>query len=82
MASKLYEHRKKGGYKYSFLKQYLGAVKHIVGIDDEVVSVADLLDSSEMARAAQIVANSFYEKMDDVTAHCPGLNCFTFRQAP
>lgn len=59
---------KKGGYKYSFLKQYLGTVKHIVGIDDEVVSVADLLDSSEMARAAQIVADSFYEKMDDVTA--------------
>lgn len=29
---------KKGGYKYSFLKQYLGAVRHITGIDDEVVN--------------------------------------------
>lgn len=58
---------KKGGYKYSFLKQYLGAVKHITGTNDKVVSVTDLLDSSEMARAAQIVMNSFYEKMDAVT---------------
>lgn len=58
---------KKGGYKYSFLKQYLGAVKHITGTNDEVVSVTDLLDSSEMASAAQIVANSFYEKMNAVT---------------
>lgn len=58
---------KKDGYKYSFLKQYLGAIKHITGTNDEVVNVKDLLDSSEMARAAQIVVNSFYEKMDDVT---------------
>lgn len=59
---------KKGGYKYSFLKQYLGAVKHITGMnDDEVVSVTELLDSSEMARAAQIVMESFLEKMDAVT---------------
>lgn len=58
---------KKGGYKYSFLKQYLGAVKHITGTNDEVVSMTDLLDSSEMARAAQIVRNSFHEKMNAVT---------------
>lgn len=57
---------KKVGYKYSFLKQYLGAVKHITGTNDGVVSVTDLLDSSEMARAAQIVVNSFHEKMDAV----------------
>jgi len=58
---------KKGSYKYSFLKQYLGAVKHITGTNDEVVSVTDLLNSSEMARTAQIIMNSFYEKMDDIT---------------
>lgn len=60
---------KKGGYKYSFLKQYLGAIKHITGTNDEVVSVTDLLDSSEMAKAAQIVMNSFHKKMEDTTAH-------------
>ena len=59
---------KKGSYKYSFLKQYLGAVKHITGTNDEVVNVTDLLDSSEMARAAQVVMNSFHEKMEDVNA--------------
>lgn len=59
---------KKGGYQYSFLKQYLGAIKHITGKNDKVVSVTDLLDSSEMAKAAQIVMNSFQEKMEDVTA--------------
>ncbi len=58
----------KSGYKYSFLKQYLGAVRHITGINDEVVNVKDLLDSSDMARAAQVVMNSFCEKMDDVQA--------------
>lgn len=56
-----------GSYQYSFIKQYLGAVRQAAGTDDRGISVKDLLDSSDMARAAQIVANSFQEKMDDVT---------------
>jgi len=57
------------GYQYSFLKQYLGAVRHITDTDDGGmdVGVKDLLDTSDMAKAAQLVAKGFYEKMDDVT---------------
>lgn len=58
----------KDGYRYAFLKQYLGTVNQITGIEDEVVSVKDLLDNSDMARAAQAVMNSFLAKMDDVKA--------------
>lgn len=58
----------KDGYRYSFLKQYLGAVKNMTGADDEMVNVKDLLDSADMVKAAEIVANSFYKKMDDVQA--------------
>ncbi len=58
----------KRGYKYSFLKQYLGAVRQITDTNDEVISVKDLLDSSDMLKAAQLVADSFYEKIDDITA--------------
>jgi len=54
------------GYRYAFLKQYLGAVRDITGVIDGMVSVKDLLDSSDMAKAAEAVVNSFYEKMDDV----------------
>lgn len=56
----------KSGYKYSFIKQYLGAVKQICKVNDGVISVTDLLNSSEMARAALIVMDSFYDKMDEV----------------
>lgn len=56
------------GYQYAFLKQYLGAVFQAAGIDNEGIDVKDLLDSSDMAQAAQIIARSFREKMDDVTA--------------
>lgn len=56
-----------GGYKHSFLKQYLGAVRQAAGMDDGGIDVKDLLNSSDMARAAQIVARSFLEKMDEVT---------------
>lgn len=56
----------KDGYRYSFLKQYLGTVNQITGIRDEAVSVKDLLNSSDMARAAQVVRNSFLAKMNDV----------------
>ena len=58
----------KEGYKYSFLKQYLGAVKDITGVSDEMVNVKDLIDSADMAKAAEVVVNSFYEKMEDVQA--------------
>lgn len=56
----------KDGYRYSFLKQYLGAIKEITGENDAMTNVMDLLDSSEMAKAAEIVANSFYEKMEEI----------------
>lgn len=56
------------GYQYAFLKQYLGAVFQAAGIGNEGIDVKDLLDSSDMAQAAQIIARSFREKMDDVTA--------------
>lgn len=56
------------GYKYSFLKQYLGAVRQITDTNDEEINVKDLLNSSDMVKAAQLVADSFYEKMDDITA--------------
>lgn len=56
-----------GGYEHSFLKQYLGAVRQAAGMDDEEFDVKDLLDSSDMARAAQTVARSFHEKMGEVT---------------
>lgn len=58
----------KDGYRYSFLKQYLGAVKNMTGANDEMVNVKDLLDSADMVKAAEIVADSFYEKMYDVQA--------------
>lgn len=57
-----------GSYPHAFLKQYLGAVRCICGMDDGEAGVKDLLNSSKMARAAQLVADSFYEKMDEVTA--------------
>lgn len=56
-----------GGYKHSFLQQYLGAVCQAAGMEEEGTGVKDLLNSSEMARAAQTVANSFHEKMNDMT---------------
>lgn len=56
------------GYQYAFLKQYLGAVFQAAGIGNEGIDVKDLLDSSDMAQAAQIIARSFREKIDDVTA--------------
>ena len=57
----------KYGYQYSFLKQYLGAVRQITGTNDEVISVKDLLNSSDMIKAAQLIADSLSEKMDDIT---------------
>jgi len=57
-----------GGYKYSFLKQYLGAVRHITGINDEVINVKDLLNNSDMLKAARLVADSLEEKLDDIQA--------------
>ena len=57
----------KDSYPYSFLQQYLGAVRQAAGMDGEGAGVKDLLDSSDMARAAQAVANSFHEKMNDMT---------------
>lgn len=54
------------GYKYSFLKQYLGAVRHIADTNDEVIGVKDFLNNSAMAKAAKLVTDSFYEKMNDI----------------
>lgn len=55
------------GYRHAFIKQYLGAVRQAAGIDSEGIDVKDLLNSSDMARAAEIVARSFREKMEDIT---------------
>lgn len=57
----------KDSYPYSFLQQYLGAVRQAAGMDGEGAGVKELLDSSDMARAAQAVANGFHEKMNDMT---------------
>ena len=54
------------GWQYSFLKQYLGAVRQITGTGDEEVHVVDLINSSDMARAARLVKSSFDEKMNEV----------------
>lgn len=56
----------KDGYKYSFLKQYLGAVKHITGVDKEENNVEDLIADQEMGKAALIVRDSFHKKMQHV----------------
>lgn len=60
------EETKPGDYRHSFLKQYLGAVRHMCKTDCGEADVKDLIVSSEMAAAAQTVAESFYEKMDEV----------------
>jgi len=57
----------KGGYRYSFLKQYDAAVRHMVGWDDEAMNVKDLLTSTDMAKAALLIKDSFNKKMEEVT---------------
>lgn len=57
----------KDGYRYSFLKQYDAAVRHMTGLDSEVMNVKDLLASTDMAKAALLIKDSFTEKMEDVT---------------
>lgn len=54
------------GWQYSFLKQYLGTVRQITGMGGAGVSVADLINSSDMARAALLVMDSFEEKINEV----------------
>lgn len=56
----------KGCYKYSFLKQYYAAVRHMTGLDGEVMNMKDLLTSTDMAKAALHIMDSFYEKMEEV----------------
>lgn len=56
----------KDGYKYSFLKQYLGAVKHITGVDKEENSVEDLITDQEMGKAALLIVDGFHKKMQHV----------------
>ncbi len=53
----------RGGYKYSFLKQYLGAVRHMTGLDWEEISVEDLITEAGMGKAAMVVIDSFHKKM-------------------
>lgn len=57
----------KDGYRYSFLKQYDAAVRHMTGLDSEVMDVKDLLTSTDMAKAALLIKDSFTKKMEEVT---------------
>lgn len=57
----------KDGYRYSFLKQYDAAVRHMTGLDSEVMNVKDLLASTDMAKAALLIKDSFAKKMEEVT---------------
>lgn len=57
----------KGGYRYSFLKQYYAAVGHMSGMDGDAMDVKDLLSSSDMAKAALVIMDSFYKKIEEVT---------------
>lgn len=55
----------KGSYRYSFLKQYDAAVRHMAGLDDGVMNVKDLLVSTDMAKAALLIIDSFDRKMEE-----------------
>lgn len=57
----------KGSYRYSFLKQYDAAVRHMIGLDSGVMNVKDLLKSTDMAKAALLIMDSFTKKMEEVT---------------
>lgn len=57
---------KENGYQYSFLKQYLGAIQQITNTNDGGTHVKDLLNDSAMLKAAQLIADSFYEKMYEI----------------
>ena len=56
----------KDGYKHSFLKQYLGVVKHITGVDKEEINVEDLITDQETGKAAMLIIDSFHKKMQHV----------------
>ena len=58
----------KYGYKYTLLKQYMGAVRHMAGMDEEKVNVDDLLTDAEAMRAALLISGSFLNKMDEIMA--------------
>ncbi len=54
------------GYRYSFLKQYDAAVRHMADWDEEGMDVRDLLATTDMAKAALLIRDSFRKKMEDV----------------
>lgn len=56
------------GYIHSFLMQYLGAVQHLTNANEKRNHVKDWIDSTDMAKAAQLIYKSFSQKMDDVQA--------------
>lgn len=56
---------KKEGYKYTLIKQYMGAVRHMTGIDEEKINVDDLLKDTASVRAALLISDSFLRKMDE-----------------
>lgn len=56
----------KGDYRYSFLKQYNAAVRHMTGLENEVMNVKDLLVSTDMAKAALLIIDGFAKKMEEV----------------
>ena len=54
-------------YRYSFLKQYDGAVRHMAESDGGMTNVKDLLTSTDMAKAALLIRKGFDKKMEEVT---------------
>lgn len=54
----------KGSYKYSFLKQYEGAVMHI--IEEEALNISDLFNSKETGKAALCIKRGFDKRMSEV----------------
>ena len=57
---------REGSYRYTFLKQYDAAVRHMTGWGDEGIDVKDLLASTDMAKAALLIRDSFEKKMEEV----------------
>lgn len=53
-------------YRYSFLKQYDGTVRHMAESDGGMTNVKDLLTSTDMAKAALLIRNGFDKKMKEI----------------
>lgn len=56
----------KEGYKYTLIKQYMGAVRYMAEMDEEKINVDDLLKDTASVRAALLISDSFLRKMDEI----------------